>query len=73
MRITQTKGNETNGVKGSRLRVWRKYGTGFALIGELIINTHNALLYCFKYPTGKYARKLKALIVQAEEFDGHAG
>ncbi len=61
-KITQTNGNETNGIRGSRLSVWNEAGE---LIDRFVVPSYDAQGYCKKHPAGTYAKRLQEAIKEA--------
>ena len=56
VRITCTNGNRRNGIKGSRIRIYKEK----EIVFELEVPARNGLAYCKKHPTGWYAKKFFA-------------
>lgn len=62
MKITQTNGNSNNGIKGSRISVWNDKGE---LVDRFTVPSQNAQGYCRRHPSGSFAQRLAAAIMQA--------
>ena len=62
-KITQTNGNTRNGIKGSRLSIWREDGS---LVDRFAVPARHALGYCQKHPGGQYAKRLRDAVARAQ-------
>ncbi len=55
MKITQTNGNNRNGIKGSRITVRTNEGK---IVDQFVVPSRDARGYCARYPGGKYGQRL---------------
>ena len=60
MRITETRGNSRNGIKGSRISIYTdpdpKHPKG-VLIDRFVVPTRYAIAYCLRHPGGIYGER----------------
>lgn len=59
IRVTQTNGNSTNKIRGSRLSF---YDDKNQLVDRFVVPHRNAKWYCRQYPNGKYGRRYSAAL-----------
>lgn len=64
MRITNTNGNQRNGIRGSRVTI---YDNDNNIVDRFVVPTMycNAAQYCYRHPTGQYGKRFFAAIEAA--------
>ena len=64
MKITQTNGNNRNGIKGSRITVRTNEGM---IVDQFVVPSRDAKSYCERHPGGRYGRRLAIATAAAME------